>query len=395
MPSHHRSVTLAALAFATLAAPALAHAATANCMSADGTCEVSNDGFDWVDCTCADGSGGGGGGGNDWAGLSEVELGPICEEQLAAFCGPFIPPGYLVCEGAFGSCTIDNDPEDSISCECFDGSGGGVPGGGAWAGWSDMQLLTECEAQLDMVCQPPPGSLECSNANGSCTIDNVPEDFLACECLDGSLGIIGGGNSWGGYSELELSGECGAQLVSFCGGPLPPPPWVECSSSLGECTIDNDPADLLECTCTDGEMISGGGGSEWAGLSQEELFMECEEQLYAGCSVAGSGSGTDTGSTADTGDTGGTSGTSSGGSTGEPASSTGIDESGGTPEGSSGAPEPATTGDETTGGPAANDDGGATGGGCGCTATNRSSAGGWALVLLGLVGLRRRRAGQR
>lgn len=195
----------------------------------------------------------------------------------------------------------------------------------AWAGYDDMQLFTECEAQLDMYCLPPPMSLVCSNANGECTIANVPGDFLDCECNDGGAGSLGGGNAWAGYSELELHALCGAQLVGLCGGSLPPPPWIECSSRLGSCIIDNEPEDLLECACADGEVILGGAGNEWAGLSDQELFLECEEQLYAGCAVgAESESGTDTGDTSSTG---------SGGSTGVPGEDTGIDDSGGTSEG--------------------------------------------------------------
>src|SRR5688572_30308129 len=114
----HRALPLLTLTLATLAAPGLARAATAECMSADGSCTVSNDGFDWLECMCADGSGGGGGGGNEWAGLSEAELGLICEEQLASFCGPFIPPDYVECYDVLGSCTIDNEPEDELECYC-------------------------------------------------------------------------------------------------------------------------------------------------------------------------------------------------------------------------------------------------------------------------------------
>lgn len=389
------ALTVTALAVTTLAGPSLAKAAIAACMSPDGSCEVSNDGFDWIECMCADGSGVGGGGGNEWAGLTELELAPICEEQLANFCGPFVPPDYVECYGLLGSCIIDNEPEDELECQCLDGSSGGVPPGGmAWAGWSDVQLLAECEAQLDMICVPPPGSVVCSNVNGECAIANVPEDLLNCQCTSGEGGGFGGGNAWAGYSELELHGECGMQLVGLCGGPLPPPPWVECSSSLGECLIDNDPEDLLECTCADGERIADGGGSEWADLSEEELFMECEAQLYEGCGMAaGSSGGNDTGETGDTGNPGTTGAASS---TGEPPADTGLDDATSTSAGSSGAPDPATTGDDATEG-ASDDSGGAAqgdGSGCSCSTSHRSRPADWALALLGLVGLgwRRRRA---
>lgn len=390
----HRGLSLFVFTLPILAAPALGQAATANCMGALGTCEVTNDGFDWAECTCADGSGIGFGGGNEWAGLSEVELGPICEEQLASLCGPIVEPEQIICANSYGTCAIDNDPADSILCDCWDGTTGGVPGGGAWAGYSDRELFLECATQLFMVCLPPATSLDCSNANGQCTIANEPLDFLSCECADGSGSGQNGGNAWAGYSELELFDECGTELVGLCGGPLPPPPWVECSSDLGSCIVDNDPEDRLECTCASGEEISSVGGSAWAGLSTEDLFMTCEEQLYEGCSVgAESGSGTDTGTTGDTDDT---SSTGSGASTGEPGEDTDVDGSGSASEGSSGTLPPATAGDDTTGGASEGSGSGAdeSGGGCSCSATERSSPARWALALLGLVSLswRRRRA---
>jgi MYXO-CTERM domain-containing protein len=262
------SLGLGLLAFTltALVGPSLAYAATANCMSPTGSCEVSNDGEDFTECACADGTGIGGGGGNDWAGLSEVELQPICEEQLANLCGP------------------------------------------------------------------------------------------------------------------------------------PPLPDLMCSNRLGECTISNDPVDFVECTCASGEDFSGGGGMMWAGLSDEELLLECEAQLDEGCAAAETtGEPSDTG---DTGDTGAGETTDSGGAdteigTGPGPGDTGIDDSGGASEGStSGNPDPSTTGDDPTG---ASEDGGGDGGGGGgggCSVAGRSTSGGWALVLLGLLGLgRRQRSG--
>lgn len=380
----HHGLARFALSFTVLTAPGLAAAATANCMSPDGACEVSNDGFDWIDCMCADGSGGGGGGGNAWAGLTELELGPICEDELAAFCGPFIPPDYVECNGLFGWCTIDNEPEDSLSCNCYDGSVGEIMGGNAWAGYSDMQLLTECEAQLDTYCVAPPGSINCSNTNGECTIDNLP-DFLACMCNNGDGGSFGGGNSWGGYSELELHGECGTQLVGMCGGPLPGPPWIECSSGLGECIIDNDPEALLECTCADGSVISG-GREDWVDLSDDELFMTCEEQLYEGCGVD---TGSSTGTTGDPG----TGDASSGDSTGEPSPDTGLDGSDTTSASSDGTPPASTTGHDTSESDSdgSDDSGAADGESSGCSCSADGSKPGWALALIGLMAVTQRR----
>lgn len=181
-----------------LTVPGLAQAATANCMSPDGTCEVSNDGMDWIDCMCANGGGGGGGGGNAWAGLSEMELQPICDEQLALFCGMVPPPLGIPCMNAFGTCYIDNDPQDSLICECDDGSGGGIGGGMAWAGLSEAELLGICQMEVDNFCFAPPIGIPCGTVNGSCEIYNQPFDWIECTCADGSQVGLGGGMAWGG-----------------------------------------------------------------------------------------------------------------------------------------------------------------------------------------------------
>lgn len=326
------------ISFTDLVGPGIAQAATADCMSPDGTCEVSNDAGDFVSCECASGIGVAGGGSNEWDGLSEAELELVCDEQLAMLCGPVPPPDGIPCVSPAGSCVIDNEP-DSLSCMCADGSGGGFEGGNAWAGYSEMELLEQCEIEL----------------------------------------------------------------ASVCGGAPPPPPVedLECSSPLGSCTIANEPVDFLECTCADGEGFAGGGGNEWAELSEDELLMECEAQLAEGC-AAGSETGdtTDTGEPGDTGeqgdtdDTGGEGSTGGAGSTGEPGE-TGVDDSGGA-EGSSGNPPPATTGEDATDGGSEGSDGGADGdegggGTGGCSIATRSISSSWALALLALAGLGRRR----
>lgn len=341
----HLGLCLLGITLIELVGPGTAAAATANCMNPDGSCEVSNDGMDFTSCECADGTGVAGGGGNAWAGLSELELQPICEEQLAMFCGPVMPPDGIPCASPAGSCIIDNDPEDSLGCECADGSGGGFAGGNAWAGLSDMELLMQCEQELAVLCggAPPP--------------------------------------------------------------PPPPPPALECSSRLGACSIASEPLDFLVCECADGNAFEGGGGNDWAGLSEEELLMICEEALADGCAAGGETGGEGTGGE-ETGGAGsegtggeGTGGEGTGGEgTGEPGE-TGVDDSGGASEGSGGeGPEPATTGDDATGGGSegtgGEGDGGGSGGGGSCSIAPRSTPSGLALALLGLLGVgwRRRRA---
>ncbi|MFV8751510.1 MYXO-CTERM sorting domain-containing protein [Nannocystaceae bacterium ST9] len=66
-------------------APGTAHALLVQCADENGECEITNDGFDSIECTCANDSAFGGTGGDDWANLSEEELMDACLSELA-FC---------------------------------------------------------------------------------------------------------------------------------------------------------------------------------------------------------------------------------------------------------------------------------------------------------------------
>ena len=327
----HLGLGLLTLTVAGLVAPASAHAAMASCMSPDGSCEISNVPDDMLNCMCADGSGGGYGGGNMWAGLSDMELQPVCDAELASFCGgaPPPPPG-LVCATMNGTCEISNSPFDYIDCLCSDGTGFGYGGGNMWAGLSDPELI--------MIC----------------------EGIANTECM---------------------------------GGPPPPPPSaVECSSRLGTCVVDNVPEDSVDCQCADGGEVGGVGGNMWAGLSEGEMLMVCEDQIVELCGEEG---GTTSG---DTGDSGGDTGDGSGDSTGGgEGTSTGHGDSG---EDTGGESDVGESGEGTTGGPGETDGGsedsggsggGEGGGGGGCSVAPRGASGGLALALLGLLGLGRRR----
>lgn len=59
-----------------------------------------------------------------------------------------------------------------------------------------------------------------------------------------------------------------------------PDPPAACSDPTGSCIVDNDP-DAYSCECADGSAPSGGGGNAWAGLSNDELQAVCVEQLDA------------------------------------------------------------------------------------------------------------------
>lgn len=343
------------LAVSTFAHPRIASAATTDCTSPDGWCELGNEGGgDFMTCLCADNTFVSSNGTDDWGDLSAAELQPMCEQQLSAHCGTPPPPDEIHCAGLIGECTIDSTPEDSLWCECTDGSTDGFVGGSTWAGYSSEALLAECEAELEARCNPLPP-------------------------------------------------------------PPPPPPVLECTSGLGSCTITAYPIDWIECACSDGEGFVDAGGNEWAELSEEELLATCNQELAAGCAIGSETGDSDGGSdTSGEGSTdGGGSDTSGGGSTDDGAGSsdgggstggggdtsepgdTGLDGDGGPSEGSStGDPLPTTTGDAATSDASEGSDGGGSGGG-GCSIMPRSTSSSLALALLGLLcaGRRRRRAG--
>lgn len=276
--------------------------------------------------------------------------------------------------------------------------------------------LAEPSTAVASVPLPPP-ELHCTGLTGECAIDNTPQDFLSCECTDGTSDGFVGGSTWASYSNLELLAQCEQELASLCSvppppPPPPPPPVLECISRLGECTITASPVDHLECACSDGASFVVSGGNEWASLSDEELLMVCEQELATGCAIAGetsdtgdSDGGSDTGDSDggnDTGDSHGGSDTSGASDSSEPGDS-GSDGDGGASEGSAtGDPDPTTTGNDPTSGASeggegetSDGDGGADDDGRGCSIAPRSASNGLALALLGLLagGRRRRRTG--
>lgn len=300
------------------------------------------------------------------------------------------------CMDATGDCEVGNVPEDSVFCECADGSAGGGGGGNSWAGLSDAELVPICEAELVAFCggvMPPPG-LQCSTPVGDCTIDNDPEDFISCECTDGSSFGMGGGNAWAGLSDAELLATCESVANSECGGPPPLPEPVVCEGKFGSCELTNIPEDSISCDCAEGEDYENIGGSEWDELSDKELYDVCVNELEAHCYIdeGGSTGGGSTGGDTEGDTEGGTDETGAGSSEG---GGTGGSEAGET-EGDTGTPgetgQPGDTGatgaTSDTGGADGND--GGSGGGC-SVAPGRGAGGALMLGLLGLIGLGRRR----
>ncbi len=333
---------LLGLTLAGAMVPGLSHAATAECMSADGACEASNDMGDWIECDCADGSGIGVGGGMEWVGYTEAELEEVCDEHLALFCGT--PLTGVMCSGMEGSCNLTNEPFDWVDCECADGSGYGGGGGMSWAGLTEAELELVCEDELAAGCAagpPPPSGVACGAVLGACVVDNVPVDSVECECADGSVVGSGGGMMWGGLSDDELALVCEEQIEELCG---------EDGETEGE---------------TEGETAGETTDAETAGTTDAET-----------AATTGGETAATTGDQATTGGEGGNEGTT-GGEGGH--------------EGTGSASQSSTGGEETAG-----EEGGADGGdgGGGCSVASRGGVGAWAFMLLGLAGLgwRRRKA---
>ncbi|NVB40254.1 MYXO-CTERM domain-containing protein [Pseudenhygromyxa sp. WMMC2535] len=101
-------LSLSALLFA-----GSADAAEVECSSDYGSCEVNNDNWDSVSCSCGSEGSDGSTGGDDWSGLSEAELLEICQDHLD-WCEEFSDEGYETfgTSTSTGSDTGWSDSED-------------------------------------------------------------------------------------------------------------------------------------------------------------------------------------------------------------------------------------------------------------------------------------------
>ena len=147
------------------------HAASSDCMSKLGSCQISNDDdTDMLSCECAgDGAGGGLVGGDQWAGLSEEELTAACAVELELFCGEIPPPKGLLCEDDAGNyCVIENNP-NWISCDCGEAGGDGGDGGNEWDDYTDEQLLEQCASELEATCDDGEGTTGPGDTGGEDT----------------------------------------------------------------------------------------------------------------------------------------------------------------------------------------------------------------------------------
>lgn len=112
MRNHALSLGLGLAMFVTLGVlPGTANATVVQCGNQDDSCEVSNEGSDWVSCTCI----GEGTGGDEWADFSEGELVEVCESYL------------MHCNGEG---TGDDGGDSSTEEGCGDPDGEGTTDGG-------------------------------------------------------------------------------------------------------------------------------------------------------------------------------------------------------------------------------------------------------------------------
>ncbi|MFT7625320.1 MAG: hypothetical protein ACI9WU_004511, partial [Myxococcota bacterium] len=222
---------------------------------------------------------------------------------FAAFlvlAAPSAMAGEVTCSDANGTCTQDNM---GVSCDCGDEGGGGGGGGEPIA---DDQLEPACEQALEDFCGEPDvttgDGFTCTNDFGSCTVD---QGWISCACEGdaGSGGTGGGGSDVGtGGSEPEMTQE---ELEQWC--------WDEltmCGDTEPEPGVacENEFGECTVdqwgswCECIDG---SGGGGS--------------------GTTSGTSGGQDDAGDSVDGGDSGSSSTTGSGDDGGDDAGDTGFD----------------------------------------------------------------------
>ncbi len=183
--------------------------------------------------------------------------------------------------------------------------------------------------------------VECTDANGTCSVSNEPADSFSCTCDNGSADGGGGTEDWLDLSERELLMVCEDLLVTECG----------------------------EAPATSGSGMTTGMGGEDGSMT------------------------TGVGDSTDGGDTGGgaTTGPADGSGDSAPADDDGTPPPAGDDDGAAVNTTGATSGGDTGG-----DDAGASEDDSGCAiASTRGSAHGLGLGLgllgLGLLGRRRRR----
>lgn len=263
------------------AAPLTARAISEDCSDASGMCTVSNDGQDFTSCMCAGGDGGAGGGGNEWAGLDAAALQLECQEQLALFCGPPVPPDGISCETREGMCTVDNDGGDSVFCTCDGQPDSGTTGGNDWAGLDDDQLYDVCLDMVEDFCAAEPGTG--TDPTGMDTGDptdpgtGTTDAATSGETDSGDSGVAedtGGASDTGGAATEDTGVPGGSSSDGTGGGSGDESTGSDASATAGDAS-----ATAGDASATAGES----GGDTDGGPSQDIVQSGC------GCTTESSG----------------------------------------------------------------------------------------------------------
>ena len=177
------------------------------------------------------------------------------------------------------TCTVSNDPFDSVNCNCADGPGLGTSGANTWEGFDEEMLTEVCEAQLDSCNFGDTEFGPTTTSAGTFGTDSGTTDGDT-EGTTG-YGTTGYGTTYGGestYGESDSAGSSstGSATSASGGGPSTDPAETTGSSASGG---SND------STPDEGSSTSG------AGESSGSSGADGDSEDPSGCSVGGTQSG--------------------------------------------------------------------------------------------------------
>jgi len=179
------------------------------------------------------------------------------------------------------TCTVSNDPFDTLTCECSEDGGGGSTGGESWADFDEEMLLEVCEAQLDF-CATGGETDEGTSTTANDTTDS-DSDTDSSDSDSTSSGTTGDGESSGDGTTGGESTTGGSDTTSdtTSGGNSGPSTNPAETDSNGTSPSDGDD------TGPAGDDTSPGG--EESG-DESSSGADQDEQDPSGCRVGGGGS---------------------------------------------------------------------------------------------------------
>lgn len=177
------------------------------------------------------------------------------------------------CELRDGStCTVSNDPDDSVSCMCSDdGAGSGSIGGDSWADFDEEQLMEVCLAEV-AFCD----AVDTDGGTTGMTTTTSPTT-TGSDTAAGGTGSTGGGESTG---DPESTGGT-ATAGDTAGGSGPSTNPSDTDSNGTASGGDSGPAGT---TGSDSDSGAESGDGSSGGAEADE-----ENQDPSGCSVNGRG----------------------------------------------------------------------------------------------------------